>query len=120
MPGDIDFNPFTGETKQDDDLSPAEFQRAADDGKVGLILDVREPHEHSAGSIESAVNLPLMDLWRSEDPPAGLEDATEDAPAVVYCEHGVRSRQALAVIKQRFPDTQVKNLLGGYALWQQR
>lgn len=120
VPGDIDFNPFTGETKQDDDLSPAEFQRAADDGKVGLILDVREPHEHSAGSIESAVNLPLMDLWRSEDPPAGLEDATEDAPAVVYCEHGVRSRQALAVIKQRFPDTQVKNLLGGYALWQQR
>ncbi|NDK33090.1 molybdopterin-synthase adenylyltransferase MoeB [Nesterenkonia haasae] len=120
VPGDLDFNPFTGEPKQHDDFSPAEFQQAAATGKVGLILDVREPHEHNAGSIESAVNVPLMELWRSEEPPAGLEDATEEAPAVVYCEHGVRSRQALAMIRQRFPDAQVKNLLGGYALWQQR
>lgn len=118
--GDIDFNPFTGEPKQDDDVTPAEFQQAAESGHVGLILDVREPHEHQAGSIASAVNLPLMDLWRSDQPPAGLEGATEAAPAVVYCEHGIRSRQALAVLRQRFPDTPVKNLLGGYALWQQR
>ncbi len=120
VPGDLDFNPFTGEPKQHDDFSPAEFQQAAATGQVGLILDVREPHEHNAGSIDSAVNVPLMELWRSEEPPAGLEDATEEAPAVVYCEHGVRSRQALAMIRQRFPDAQVKNLLGGYALWQQR
>ncbi|TLP79823.1 ThiF family adenylyltransferase [Nesterenkonia sphaerica] len=117
---DIDFNPFTGEPKQADDLTPGEFRRAAADGKVGLILDVREPHEHQAGSIESAVNLPLMQLWHSEDPPAGMEGATEEAPVVVYCEHGIRSRQALAVLKQRFPQHPVKNLLGGYALWQQQ
>jgi sulfur-carrier protein adenylyltransferase/sulfurtransferase len=117
---DIDFNPFTGEPKQDDDLTPAELRKAAASGKVGLILDVREPHEHQAGNIESAVNLPLMELWHADQPPAGLEGATEDAPAVVYCEHGIRSRQALAVLKQRFPDHPVKNLLGGFALWQQQ
>ena len=114
---DIDFNPFTGEPKQADDLSPAEFRRAAEQGRIGPVFDVREPHEHQAGSIDSAVNVPLMDLWRDEHAPSGWEGATEQTPAVVYCEHGVRSRQALAVLHQRYPELPVKNLLGGYALW---
>ncbi|WP_120005458.1 HesA/MoeB/ThiF family protein [Nesterenkonia muleiensis] len=114
---DIHFNPFTGEPKRADDLSPAEFRRAVQQGRVGVVVDVREPEEHQSGSIESALNIPLMDLWHSDQPPEGLKDATEDAPAVVYCEHGIRSRQALAVLKQRYPDAPVKNLLGGYALW---
>lgn len=117
---DIDFNPFTGEPKRADDLSPAEFRRAQHSGRVGPVFDVREPHEHQTGSISSAVNIPLMNLWQNESPPAGLEDATEDAPAVLYCQHGVRSRQALAVLKQRYPDAPIKNLLGGYALWEQQ
>lgn len=117
--GDLDFNPFTGEPKQADDMSPAEFRRALQAGRVGPVIDVREPHEHQAGSISPAVNIPLMDLWRAEAPPAGLAEATEEAPAVLYCQHGVRSRQALAVLKQRYPDAPVMSLLGGYALFQQ-
>ncbi|GFZ87541.1 molybdopterin-synthase adenylyltransferase MoeB [Nesterenkonia alkaliphila] len=116
---DIDFNPFTGEPKQADDLSPAEFRRAAADGRLGLVLDVREPHEHQAGALSGAVNIPLMDLWQAEQPPEGLQEVTEENPAVVYCEHGVRSRQALAVLKHRYPEVPIKNLLGGYALYQQ-
>lgn len=116
---DVDFNPFTGEPKQADDLSPAEFAQAVEQGRVGPVIDVREPHEHQAGSIGTAVNIPLMDLWREEQPPAGLAEATEEAPAVVYCQHGVRSQQALAILKQRYPDIPVKNLLGGYALFTQ-
>ncbi|WP_150461278.1 molybdopterin-synthase adenylyltransferase MoeB [Nesterenkonia ebinurensis] len=117
--GDLDFNPFTGDPKQADDLSPAEFRRAAETGALGVVLDVREPHEHAAGAIGEAVNLPLMELWRAEQPPAGLQEATEEHPVVVYCEHGIRSRQALAVLKHRYPELPVKNLLGGYALYQQ-
>lgn len=114
---EIDFNPFTGEPKQADDLSPAELRRVLSDGRFASILDVREPSEHAGGSIESAVNIPLMDLWHSEEPPQGLTEATDDRPVVVYCAHGVRSRQALQLLTQRYPDAPVKNLLGGYELW---
>ncbi|GAA4835223.1 hypothetical protein GCM10023354_13750 [Garicola koreensis] len=114
---DIDFNPFTGDPKQADDLSPAELRRAVAEGRLAGILDVREPSEHAGGSIESAVNIPLMDLWHSEEPPPGLQAASDDKPVVVYCAHGVRSRQALELLNQRYPDAAVKNLLGGYELW---
>lgn len=118
-PAEIDFNPFTGEPKRSDDLSPAEFRRAAAAGALSVVLDVREPHEHQAGAVQGAVNIPLMDLWHSEQPPAGLQEATDENPAVVYCQHGVRSRQALALLQQRHPGVPVKNLLGGYELLQQ-
>lgn len=114
---DIDFNPFTGEPKRADDLSPAEVRRGVSEGRFAGILDVREPAEHAGGSIESALNIPLMDLWHSEEAPPGLSEATEDQPVVVYCAHGVRSRQALQLLQQRYPDAPVKNLLGGYELW---
>ena len=115
--GDIDFNPFTGDPKQADDLSPAELRRAVAEGRLAGILDVREPGELAGGSIESSVNIPLMDLWHSEEPPPGLDAASEGKPVVVYCAHGVRSRQALQLLNQRYPEAPVKNLLGGYELW---
>ena len=115
--GDIDFNPFTGEPKQADDLSPAELRTAVSEGRFAGLLDVREPGEYAGGSIETAVNLPLMELWQSEEAPPGLDEATEDRPMVVYCAHGVRSRQAVQLLRQRYPEAPVKNLLGGYELW---
>lgn len=58
-----------------------------------------------------------MELWQSEEAPPGLDEATEDRPMVVYCAHGVRSRQAVQLLRQRYPEAPVKNLLGGYELW---
>ncbi|WP_300344999.1 HesA/MoeB/ThiF family protein [Nesterenkonia sp.] len=118
-PGDVDFNPFTGQPKQPDDLSPAEFRRAVAAGQLGCILDVREPGEHQAGHVEQARNVPLGELTRSAEPPPGLDQATEDRPAVVYCAHGVRSRQAVQMLRSRWPDLPLKNLLGGYELLRQ-
>ncbi|WP_211090668.1 molybdopterin-synthase adenylyltransferase MoeB [Nesterenkonia sedimenti] len=116
---DIDFNPFTGETKQPHDLTPAEFRRAQREGRLGVVVDVREPHEHEAGTIETALNVPLARLVHFGEEPQGLQDATEEKPAVVYCAHGVRSQQALAALKERYPQLPVKNLLGGYELYKQ-
>ncbi|GAA1809182.1 ThiF family adenylyltransferase [Nesterenkonia flava] len=114
---DVDFNPFTGEPKQDDDVTPRELRRLLQEGRVSGVVDVREPWEHEAGTISGAVNIPLMQLWHSQEAPAGLEEASEEAPLVVYCAHGVRSRQALQLLAHRYPDVPVRNLLGGYELW---
>lgn len=114
---DVDFNPFTGEPIQPDDLTPVQFRTAMEEGRIAGVVDVREPWEHNEAAIGSAVNLPLMNLWQSEQPPPGLEEATPERPLVVYCAHGIRSRQALQLLNQRYPDAPVRNLLGGYELY---
>lgn len=114
---DLDFNPFTGQPKQADELSPLEFSRAREGDAVAGVLDVREPWEYAEGAVEEAVNLPLMQLWNSEETPEGMEDSTEERPFVVYCAHGIRSRQAVELLKHRYPNAGVKNLLGGYELF---
>lgn len=113
---DIDFNPFTGEPIQADDLTPRQFRAALSAGDLGGIIDVREPWEHEQGAVEQAVNIPLMDLWQMDQQPASLSDSSPEHPVVVYCAHGVRSRQALALLNQRYPEAHVRNLLGGYEL----
>lgn len=114
-PDDLDFNPFTGEAKQPDDLSPAEFRRALAAGQLAGVIDVREPVEHSAGAVAEAVNVPVMQIFSGAELP-GVEESTADKPVVVYCAHGIRSRQALAIIARQYPGANVKNLLGGYEL----
>ncbi|KAA9394517.1 hypothetical protein FCK90_06780 [Kocuria coralli] len=115
-PEELDFNPFTGEPKQPDDLSPAEFRRELEAGRLGRIIDVREPHEYQAGAVPGAVNIPLGAVLDGSTDLPGLQESTSEQPVVLYCAHGVRSRQALAAISRSHPEAAVKNLLGGYEL----
>jgi rhodanese-related sulfurtransferase len=77
------------------------------------VLHVRTPHEHAAlGHLPGATLLPV-DLIVCG--PAVL-DAADPAPVLVYCEHGIRSRHAAAVLAQAgFSD--VLNLTHGMAAW---
>ncbi|PRZ17695.1 molybdopterin-synthase adenylyltransferase MoeB [Nesterenkonia sandarakina] len=115
---DLDFNPFTGDPKLDDDVTPKELRELLDAGLIGGIVDVREPWEHRMGTIEGAVNVPLGDLWHGDTGVSGLDDAA-GKPVVLYCKIGVRSRQALEVLRQRHPRAELRNLIGGYELYKQ-
>jgi len=115
---DLDFNPFTGEPKLEDELSPAQLRELMDAGLIGGIVDVREPWEHQMGTIDGAVNIPLGELWNNDAGVAGLDDS-EGKPVVLYCKIGVRSRQALEVLRQRHPQAELRNLIGGYELYKQ-
>ncbi|GAB3849815.1 ThiF family adenylyltransferase [Nesterenkonia populi] len=115
---DLDFNPFTGEPKRADDLTPKQLREALAAGTVAGVVDVREPHEWRAGTIEGAVKMPLGDLARSGEVP-GADEGAADRPVVLYCAHGIRSRQAVDWFKQQNPDLPVANLLGGYDLYRQ-
>ena len=63
-----------------------ELVAAMEDGSQAII-DVREPHEFTAGHIPGAVNLPLS----SFDP----VDLPSGRPVVLVCMAGVRSARAL-------------------------
>lgn len=115
---DLDFNPFTGDPKLEDELTPKQLRELMEAGEIGGIIDVREPWEHQLGTIEGAVNVPLRDLWQDDAGVTGLHEGP-GKPVVLYCKIGVRSRQALEVLRQRHPQAELRNLIGGYELYKQ-
>jgi len=92
------------------DVTPAEAERLVAEGRV-QVLDVRTAEEYEAlGHIPQATLLPV-DLIASA--PATL---APDRPLLVYCEHGIRSRQAAGFLARAgFED--VLNLTGGLSCW---
>ncbi len=62
--------------------------------KNPVILDVRRPYEFEAGHIEDAVHIPLYEIDRRID-----EIRKMKRPVVAYCRSGMRSAQAVSVMK---------------------
>ena len=75
-----------------------------------VLLDVRTVQENQEGHIPGSVNVPLQDLGRSGDLPAGRA-----TPLFIYCHSGARGRQA-AELLARMGYTGVKNI-GGMAAY---
>jgi rhodanese-related sulfurtransferase len=93
-PADLDLDTFAGAVAADE----------------VLVVDVREPHEFSAGHIPGAVNLPLSRFDPGELPPPGKK------PVVLHCQAGGRSRKALQVVRAAGRHD-VKHYPGGMAQW---
>ena len=75
-------------------------------GSDHQLIDVREPHEFAAGSVASAVNIPLGQL------PERVGELDPDRPVALLCRSGNRSRHAAAHLTQ-CGFTDVINLAGG-------
>ncbi|MDE2820570.1 MAG: rhodanese-like domain-containing protein [Chloroflexota bacterium] len=52
------------------------------------LIDVREEEEYAAAHIPGALNIPLSEL------PARFDEISEDRPALLVCNTGIRSSQA--------------------------
>ena len=75
-----------------------------------LLIDVREPWEAELASIPNATLIPLGTL-------AGMLDRLDrTAEIVVYCHHGVRSANALSILRANGFD-QSRHLEGGIEAW---
>jgi rhodanese-related sulfurtransferase len=94
-----------------EELRPKEVARRlqADPPEV-VLLDVREPDEREAATIEPSIHIPMAQV-------AGrLEELPRDRPLVVYCHGGTRSMMVAAYLEHRgFPG--VANLAGGIDAW---
>jgi adenylyltransferase/sulfurtransferase len=73
------------------ELAPARFQDL--DPEVVQIVDVRQPWEHALARLPGSRLIPLGDLADR----AGELDPGQ--PVAAYCHHGVRSRFALAILR---------------------
>lgn len=84
-----------------------------DEGTV--IIDVREPHEFSAGHIENARHIPLGKI---DDRAYELQDF-KNAPVIVACQSGTRSPQACRKLAA-LGFSQVYELQGGMVAWEEQ
>jgi rhodanese-related sulfurtransferase len=76
------------------------------------ILDVREPHEWTAGHIEDALHVPLSQVLAGQ-----VEGLEPDRPVVAVCKMGNRSEVASLMLKAR--GYEAYNLEGGMEEWEQ-
>lgn len=79
----------------------------------GVVVDVCEPKEFSAGHVPNAINLPLSSL---KDRMRDLEKH-KNKPIIVSCRSGNRSLKA-AVILRKHGFATVYNLAGGLQAWE--
>lgn len=98
-------NVLTGQVKNFHWHDVAALKR---DGSVTL-LDVRQPHEHAAGSIEGFQNIPL-DQLRTH-----IHEIEPNKPVYVHCHSGVRSYLACCILSGYGYDCY--NLSGGYRFY---
>jgi molybdopterin/thiamine biosynthesis adenylyltransferase/rhodanese-related sulfurtransferase len=78
-----------------------------------VVVDVRTATEVAEGYIRGAIHLPLHEL----ETRARTVLANPNAPIILYCAHGIRSAQALLLLKQLGYE-QLLHLQLGIAHWQ--
>jgi adenylyltransferase/sulfurtransferase len=76
----------------------------------GLLIDVREPHEHAIARIEGARLIPLATLMEH------IDSLPADRDILVHCKMGMRSARAVEMLMDR-GFTRVANVTGGIDAW---
>ena len=88
-------------------LSASDLQALLAAPEPPLLLDVRGPLEYQRRHLPGALLLPLPQLA------ARAAEVPRTRPVVVYCQSGVRSAQAVALLQSEFGYANVRTLSGG-------
>jgi sulfur-carrier protein adenylyltransferase/sulfurtransferase len=113
----IDYEAFCGtvseaatEATLGSTITAAELAAMQQRGDDFLLVDVREPAEWDIVRIPGATLIPKGDL------PSRLADLPQNKPIVAYCKSGVRSAEALALLKNA-GFAEAKHVQGGVTAW---
>src|SRR5215217_709044 len=93
------------------ETEPAEAEAAVRD-RGAVVLDVREPDEHSQGAIPGAIHIPRGNLESNIE--SRVPD--RDRPIVVHCASGTRSAFAARTLAE-LGYTDVVSMKGGFNKW---
>lgn len=92
------------------EISAVELKKRLDAGEKILLVDVREPWEHTQCRIEGAALIPMGTI------PANLQKLDTDDPVVCYCHHGMRSLDVVNWLRHQGV-ADAKSLAGGIDRW---
>lgn len=91
------------------EISPQTLVEWRRRGEPHALVDVREPSEYAASSIEGAVLVPLARVGEERD------RWSAEHPVVVYCRSGMRSARAARMLRSFGVDA--RSLTGGIDAW---
>jgi molybdopterin/thiamine biosynthesis adenylyltransferase/rhodanese-related sulfurtransferase len=114
----IDYEAFCGvvsdeasEAAAGSTITAGELNAMRERGDDIYLVDVREPAEYEIVRIDGSILIPPREL------PSRLSELPQDKQVVLYCKTGVRSAEALALLKNAgFADA--KHVQGGVTAWQ--
>lgn len=115
--GLIDYEEFCGlnqppaDTPVLEEITATELNDLAAKNSEVQIIDVREPHEYEIAKIPNAKLIPLGEI---------VKRASEIDPsrtAILHCKGGVRSANAIGLLKQAGFTGNLINLKGGITAW---
>lgn len=122
----IDYEQFCGVPRMDEgastkpdttaaigEITPEALKKRLDAGESVFILDVRNPPEYQICRIAGSTLIPLPAL------PQRLAELDRGRELVVHCKSGMRSQQAIGILRQA-GFTKVTNLQGGILAWAER
>ena len=98
----------------DSEINVHETKALIDGGTSMVLIDCREPQEHSHCHIEGAVLIPMDDV---PDRVSELEKFRKQR-MVVYCHHGGRSLCVVNWLRNHGFET-AQNMTGGIDIWSQ-
>ena len=91
-------------------LSPQQLKTKIEAQEPLVLLDVRSDWEREECTIKGDTHISLGTLEQK------LDQLNTDTPIVVYCHHGIRSKQAANILLTN-GFTDVSHLNGGIHLW---
>jgi adenylyltransferase/sulfurtransferase len=91
-------------------VTTAELRILLNGGFSGLLIDVREAHEHAAANIPQARLIPLGLLE------AAIPELPRDRDLYLHCKSGMRSARAAKLLREH-GFTRVWNVEGGIDAW---
>ncbi len=94
-------------------INAATLKQKMDNGEDIQLIDVREPDEHSEFNISGEL-IPLSDIVQQ------VEKIATDKPVIIYCRKGIRSQIAIQRLQEKYPFTNLVNLIGGTEAWKKQ
>lgn len=91
-------------------IDPLTLQHEITQGRV-ILIDVREPDEYEAASIDGAALIPMGQCYPPSLP------VNPDKKIVFHCKRGGRSQRVCEAYAAAHPDVTVYNLAGGMDAW---
>ncbi len=94
-------------------ITPQQLKHKIESGEDFQLIDVREPEEHEAFNIGGEL-IPLLFITQH------TENIHRDKPVIFYCRKGIRSQIAIQRLQEKYPFTNLINLIGGTEAWKKQ
>ncbi|MBK9483745.1 MAG: rhodanese-like domain-containing protein [Chitinophagaceae bacterium] len=91
-------------------ITVTELKAKIDHAEDFQLIDVREPYEHEEFNISGQL-IPLNEIAHH------INEIATNKPVIIYCRKGIRSQIAIQRLQQKFPFTNLINLIGGTEAW---